>query len=98
MFQLITNAQYKLAIVSLKSYHSKKLIVESFNTCSLTLHFEDVFANPNLLTSHILCLHERRTRNIHLNSKIYNVLHKSSIYCHVMMNMALWYFMMTMCH
>jgi hypothetical protein len=74
MFLLITNAQYKLVIVSLKSYHSKKLIVNFFNTCSLTLHFEDVLANPNRLTSHIICLNERIIRNIHLNSKFYNVL------------------------
>jgi hypothetical protein len=50
------------------------LIVISFNTCSLTLHFEDVLANPNLLASHILYLNETRIRNVHLNSKIYNVL------------------------
>ncbi len=74
MFQLRTNAQYKVDIVYLKSYCSKKLIVESFNACSLTLHFEDVLTNPNLLASHILCLNETRIRNVHLNSKIYNAL------------------------
>jgi hypothetical protein len=74
MFRLKTNAQYKLATVSLKFNRSKFLIVESFNTHSLTLHFEGVLANPNLLTSHILYLNETRIRNVHLNSKIYNAL------------------------
>ncbi len=65
MFRLWTNAQYKLAIVYLKSYHSKNLFVKSLNTCLLTLH---------LLASHILCLNETRIINVHLNSKIYNAL------------------------
>ncbi len=74
MFQLRTNAQYKVDIVSLKSYHLEFLIVESFNARSLKLHFEDVLTNLNLLASHILCLNETRIRNVHLNSKIYNAL------------------------
>jgi hypothetical protein len=74
MFQFLKNAQYKLAIVSLKSYCLKILIIKSFNIFFLTLHFEDVLANPNLLTSHILCLNETRIKIVHLNSKIYNAL------------------------
>jgi hypothetical protein len=30
--------------------------------------------DPNLLTSHILCLNETKIKNVHLNSKIYNSL------------------------
>jgi hypothetical protein len=82
-------------IVSLKSYHSNMLIVETLNIHPLTLHFEDVFAYPNLLASHILCLNETKIRIVHLNSEIYNVLSQKF---HVMMNLALWYFMMTICH
>ncbi len=52
MVRLRTNAQYKLAIVSLKSYHSKFIIVQSFNTHSLTLHFEDILIDSNLLATH----------------------------------------------
>jgi hypothetical protein len=74
MFRLRTNAQYKLDIVVLKFYCSNFLIVKSFNVHSLTLHFEDVLTNPNLLASHILCFNETRIRNVHLNSKIYNAL------------------------
>ncbi len=73
MFQLKTNAQYKLAIVCLKSYRSKKS-KEFFNTHFLTLDFEDVLTYPNLLASHIICLNETRIRNVHLNSEIYYVL------------------------
>jgi hypothetical protein len=53
IFQLKTNAQYKLAIVFLKSYHLEFLIVKSF---------EDILTNSNLLTSHILCLNEMRIK------------------------------------
>jgi hypothetical protein len=67
MFRLKTSAQYKLAIVFLKSYYSKNLIVESFDIRSLTLHFEDVLVDPNVLSSHILCLNETRIRTVHLN-------------------------------
>jgi len=96
MFRLRTNAEYKFDIVVLKSYRSNFLIVESFNVHFLTLHFEDVLTNPNLLASHILCLNETRIRNVHLNSKIYNALSQKF---HILsMNMTLWYFMMTMCH
>ncbi len=58
MFQLRTNAQFKLAIISLKSYYSKILIVQSLNTKFLTLYFEDVLAYPNMLASHVLCQQE----------------------------------------
>jgi hypothetical protein len=52
----------------------KKKIVKSLNTCFLTLHFEDILEDPNLLASHILCLNETRIKNVQLNSKIYNAL------------------------
>jgi hypothetical protein len=39
LVQLRTNAQYKLVIVSLKSYHSKFIIVQSFNTHSFNITF-----------------------------------------------------------
>jgi hypothetical protein len=63
MVRLRTNAQYKLAIVSLKSYHSKFLIVQSFNTHSLTLHFENILVYSNLLATHILYVNETRIKN-----------------------------------
>jgi hypothetical protein len=84
MFWLWTNAQYKLVIVSLKSYYSEFLIPKSFNTHFLTLDFENVLVDPNLLASLIFCLNETKIRDVHLNSKIYIALsqkfHISSCY------------------
>jgi hypothetical protein len=62
IFRLKTNAQYKLAIFFLNSYHLKFLIVKCFNTRSSTLHFEDIHTYSNLLASHIFCLNEMRTK------------------------------------
>jgi hypothetical protein len=70
MVQLRTNAQYKLAIVSLKSYHSKFIIVQSFNTHFLTLHFEDILIDSNLLSTHILYVNETRIKNCSFEFKI----------------------------
>jgi hypothetical protein len=58
MFQLKTNLEYKLAIIFLKSYRSNFLFIQSFNTCSLTLHFENIIVDPNLLAYYIFCLNE----------------------------------------
>jgi hypothetical protein len=52
MLQLRTHAQYKITIVSLQSFRSKFMNIQTLYTCSLVSHFEDVFAYPNLLTSH----------------------------------------------
>jgi hypothetical protein len=49
MSKLKTNAEYKLAIIFLNSYYSKSLFIQSFNTFSLTLHFENILVDPNLL-------------------------------------------------
>lgn len=35
------------------------------NTHHLKFHFQDIFVNSNLLTSHILCLNETNIENIH---------------------------------
>jgi len=52
MFRLKTNAQYKFAIVSLKSYCPNFFLIKSFNIHFLTLQFEDILEDPNLLASH----------------------------------------------
>ncbi len=67
MFQLKTSAQYKLCTISLKSYCSKNLIIQSFNTQSLIIHLEDVLEDPNILASHIPCFNETKIRSVHLN-------------------------------
>jgi hypothetical protein len=43
-------------IDSLKSYHKNIIIIRSLNIFSLKLHFQDIFNDPNLVASHILCL------------------------------------------
>jgi hypothetical protein len=53
------------------------MIIQSLNTHSLVLHFEDVFAYANLLTSHSSCLNETKVKNLDINSKNYNVYHKN---------------------
>jgi hypothetical protein len=79
----------QITIAFLQSYHSKFIIIQSLNTCSLVSHFEDVFAYPNLLTSHSLCLNETKMKTLDINSKFNNVLSKNSKYYHAMMNMSL---------
>jgi hypothetical protein len=51
----------------------------------LVLHFEDVFAYPNLSTSHILYLNGTKMKTLDINSKFYNVLSKNSKYYLAMM-------------
>jgi hypothetical protein len=68
----------QITIAFLQSYYSKFIIIQSPNT--LVSHFEDGFAYPNLLTSHILCLNETKMKNLDINSKFYNVLSKNSKY------------------
>jgi hypothetical protein len=75
----------QITIAFLQSYHSKFIIIQSLNT--LVLHFEDVFAHPNLLTSHILCLNETKMKTLDINSKKCFI-KKFQIYL-AMMNMAL---------
>jgi hypothetical protein len=40
----------------------------------LVSHFENDFADPNLLASHMFCLNETKMKNLDINSKIYNCL------------------------
>jgi hypothetical protein len=55
MHRFRTTTQYELTLISLKFYHTKFVIIESLNTRSLTLHFQNILANQNLSASHILC-------------------------------------------
>jgi hypothetical protein len=72
--RLKTTAQYELTLISLKSYCTKFVIIKSLNNHSLTLHFQNILANQNLLTSHMLCLNEMKIKNIHTNHEKYNVI------------------------
>jgi hypothetical protein len=74
MHRLRTTTQYELTLISLKSYHTKFVIIESLNTHSLTLHFQNIFANQNLSTFHILFFKKLKIQNIHTNQEAYNVI------------------------
>jgi hypothetical protein len=54
---------YEVTIVCLKSYH-KKIIAIILKKNSLKLHFQTIFKDSNLFTSHIFCLNETRIKNI----------------------------------
>jgi hypothetical protein len=53
MHCLKTIAQYKIIIVSFKSYCKKTIVIQSLNTYSLKLDFQDILNNLNLFESHI---------------------------------------------
>jgi hypothetical protein len=49
-------------------------VILSLNAHSLNLHFKDILADHNLLTSHILCFNETKILNIDQNKEIKQVL------------------------
>jgi hypothetical protein len=52
MKSLKTIAQYEIKIAYLKSYRKKIIIIQSLNTCYLKLHFQNIFNDLNLFSSH----------------------------------------------
>ncbi len=60
--------------ISLKSYRTKFLIIESLNIRYLTSQFQNIIAKQNLSAFHILCLNETKIQNIHINQEAYNVI------------------------
>jgi hypothetical protein len=84
---LRTTAWYELTLIFLKFYCTKFVIIESLNTCSLTLHFQNIIVDQNLLAFHILCLNEMKIKNIHTNQEAYNVISQRITFYHVMTNM-----------
>ncbi len=73
---LKTIAQYEITIVSLKSYCKKIIIIQSLNTRSLKLHFQNILNDPNIFASRIFCLNETKIQNIHTHEEVYNVISK----------------------
>jgi len=43
MHCLKTITQYEITIAYLKSYRKEFVVVKSLNTCSLLLHFQDIY-------------------------------------------------------
>jgi hypothetical protein len=77
MHHLKTTTQYKITIVCLKSYHKFFIVIQSLSICSLKSNFQDILNDPNLFTSPILCVNEKKIQNIQTHEKIYNVISKN---------------------
>ncbi len=73
MSHLITSAQYKLMIASMKLYCKIFIMIQYLN-----LHFKKILAYPNLSTFHIFCLNETIIQNICVNQQVLNALSKKS--------------------
>jgi hypothetical protein len=52
----------------------------------LSLHFENILTNQNMLSSHILCWNETKIQYIHINQKIEMHVFKKLRFCHVKMD------------
>jgi hypothetical protein len=76
MFCLKTTTQYKLILPYLKWYIYITLI-QSLNTCSLHLDFENIIMDPNLFASHILCLNKKKYKNITIHEQIHKTILKT---------------------
>jgi hypothetical protein len=71
MQQLKTTIQWHLCISSLQPFRKIHTIIQSLNTRSLSLDFENIETNHNLQTFHILCLNETRVTMQHYISHPY---------------------------
>jgi DNA polymerase III psi subunit len=74
MHRLKTIAQYKIIIVSFKSYCKKIIVIQSLNIHSLKLHFQDILSNFNFFASHLFCLNETKIPNIQTHQEIYYII------------------------
>jgi hypothetical protein len=74
MHYLKTTTQYEITIASLKSYHKKIIIIQSLNIHSFKLYFQNILNDPNLFSSHILCLNETKIQNIQTHQEIFNAI------------------------
>lgn len=63
------------------------MLTQAFNTCSLNLHFEDTIIDPNLSSSHILCLNKTKIQNITIHKNFTKKYLKNVTSCLVMINM-----------
>ncbi len=51
--------------------------IQSLNTCSLNLDFENIIMDPNLFASHILFLNKKKYKNITIHEKIHKTILKT---------------------
>jgi len=73
MHCLKTTTQYEITIAFLISYCKKIIIIESLNTHPSKSHFQNILNDPNLFTSHILCLNETKIQNVQTHEEIDNL-------------------------
>ncbi len=52
-------------------------LIQSLNTCSLHLDFENIIMDPNLFASHILCLNKKKYKNITIHEQIHKTILKT---------------------
>jgi hypothetical protein len=72
MQHLKTIAQWQLCIPYLQPFKPTHTIIQSLNTRSLSLHFQNIEADHNLQTFHILCLNENKVKTQNKSSHQYS--------------------------
>jgi hypothetical protein len=72
MQHLKTTAQCQLCVPYLQLFRQTHIIIQSLNTRSLSLHFQNVETDHNLQTFHILCLNEIKVKIQNKSSRQYS--------------------------
>jgi hypothetical protein len=67
-----TTSQWQLCVPYLQPFKKTHTIIQSLNTRSLSLHFQDIEMDHNLQTSHILCLNETKVKTQNKSSLQYS--------------------------
>ncbi len=71
MTRLRIDAKYELSFVSFQKFQKKNYNYAIFKHSFIKITFFGPFKDQNILASHILCLNETKTKNIHTNLNIY---------------------------
>ncbi len=72
MHRLKTTTQWQLCVPYLQPFKQTHTIIQSLNTRSLSLHFQNIEMDHNLQTSHILCLNETKVKTQNKSSHQYS--------------------------
>jgi len=64
--------QWQLCVPYLQPFRQTHTIIQSLNTRSLSVHFQNIEMNHNLQTSHILCLNENKVKTQNKSSHQYS--------------------------
>jgi hypothetical protein len=67
-----TTTQWQLCVPYLQPFRQTHTIIQSLNTRSLSLHFQNIETNHNLQTYHILCLNETKVKTQNKSSHQYS--------------------------